>query len=297
MAKPSQTTFSTKNQAKSGAKKKKKDVDFKKVRITPGKKVKRLDDTRTDFKSRKIRINEAVSLQTNATKMLLNKNLKINSKLRLSAFEKLNANFDQLNPDSMTGETINGLAKYLLDHNEKVRDEFVKSVKRCFEGLADRKVSLSPYLQILLIYIKCGLTHINADINLDSKKLFLFVLNKCEQDMDLKLIDVIFSKMKSGMETLANRDLELVWLVLKKIHTRLDAKSKTSVQNVRQLVWSQENDNCCDLFADRNYGSDCFDFSFSRFEEQEDIEEEFLQFIDSFLKREIASRYEMFFFD
>lgn len=273
---------------KNETKKKKKDLDFKKVKITPGKKVKRLDDTRTDFKSRKIHINEAVSLQTGASKVLLNKNLKINSRLKISAFEKLNSNFDNLDPDSMTGETINGLAKYLLDPNEKVREEFIRSVKKSLDILASRKVNLSPYLQILLIYIKCGLTHIDRGVNYDARRMFNFVLDRCDEQTERKLIDVVYSKMKTGMHRLFNSDLEMIFNVLKKVQPKIQNHQNDHASQCKQLIWS--NDNCCQLFADRKYGSLQFDFSFTRFDEKEEIVQEFVDTIDCYVRKEVSSR-------
>lgn len=155
------------------------------------KKLFRKDDTKTEFKTRKIKLNESTVLRTNATKMLLNKNLKVNTKLKLNAFEKMNLNLDNLNLDQITGETINGLAKYLLEDDERLRDEFIKMIKKLFLKLKDKNQSLIPYIQILLIYIKCGLTHIDLNIVRCSKKLLEYLIQFKEDNdfLDNNLIE------------------------------------------------------------------------------------------------------------
>lgn len=257
------------------------------------KKLYRKDDTKTEFKSRKIRLNESSQLRNNATKMLLNKNLKVNTKLKLNAFEKMNVNLESINVDHITGETINGLAKYLLDEDNRVRAEFLKTVKSCFERLNERQQSLVPYIQILLIYIKCGLTHIDQRIVRDSKKLLDYLVQFADdRSLDGHLIQVVNSRIKNAGQ-LSIVDLELVLLVLRLVHR---ARHKSDETNGRptgdRFEWSPTN---CSLPTDGLYLQPFeeyeFNFSFPAIvKEKEDEKEQFIGQIRESVEKEVLNK-------
>lgn len=267
------------------------------------KKLYRKDDTKTEFKSRKIRLNESVQLRNNATKMLLNKNLKVNTKLKLNAFEKMNVNLESVNVDQITGETINGLAKYLLDEDNRIRGEFLKTVKSCFERLNERHQSLLPYIQILLIYIKCGLTHIDQRIVRDSKKLLDYLVQFMDdRSLDGHLIQVVNSRLKTNAGQpgqLSIIDLELVLLVLRIVQrNKHRAAAAAGVSNGRagernQFEWSPSS---CSVPEEAVVALDRFEefefnFSFPAIaEEQEDEKEQFIGQIKESVEKEVVNK-------
>lgn len=216
----------------------------------------RKDDTKTEFKSRKIKLNESSQLRNNATKMLLNKNLKVNTKLKLNAFEKMNVNLDTVNIENITGETINGLAKYLLDDDDRIRGEFFKTVKSCFDRLNEKEQSLAPYIQILLIYIKCGLTHIDQRIVRDAKKLLDYLIPFMDDNLDNHLIQVVNSRFKNNTNQMTIIDLELIFMVLKVVRRGEQGERPNEDKDFR---WS--NTNC--TFIDQIESDDELEFNFS----------------------------------
>lgn len=239
-------------------KEKKKDKQAKTKRNQ--KKLYRKDDTKTEFKSRKIRLNESTVLRTNATKLLLNKNLKMNTKLKLNAFEKMNLNLETLNLDQITGETINGLAKYLLEDDERLRDEFVKMIKKLFTKLKDKNQSLLPYIQILLIYIKCGLTHIDLNIVKCSKKLLEFLIQYKEEDdrLDNTLIELVNTRIRNSTPiSLSTVDLELILMILRVVVFK---NTISNVDEINEQKWS--NTNCAFIASERVDNGFEFNFSF-----------------------------------
>lgn len=248
----------------------------------------RKDDTKTEFKTRKIRLNESSQLRNNATKMLLNKNLKVNTKLKLNAFEKMNLNLECINVENITGETINGLAKYLLDDDNRIRSEFFKTVKNCFDRLNEKNQSLIPYIEILLIYIKCGLTHIDQRIVRDSKKLLDYLIqfmnDKC---LNNHLIQVVNSRIKNNTNHMTLIDLELILLVLKIVFKNRNLDKNEP--DINHLEWS--SNNC--TFVNEQIDCEEFEFNFSFAaisKEKEDIKEQFVNQIKEIVQQEVVNK-------
>lgn len=255
------------------------------------KKLYRKDDTKTEFKSRKIRLNESSQLRNNATKMLLNKHLKVNTKLKLNAFEKMNVNLESINLEAITGETINGLAKYLLDEDDRIRAQFFKTVKSCFERLNERHQSLAPYIQILLIYIKCGLTHLDQRIVRDSKKLLDYLVQFMDdRSLDSHLVQVVNSRIKNNTSQLSIVDLELVLLVLRIVHRHRPQEPTNERDAVSRFEWSPAN---CSLLDYEQNAFEHFEFNFSFpaiTKEKEDEKEQFIAQTRESVEKEVVNK-------
>lgn len=255
------------------------------------KKLYRKDDTKTEFKSRKIRLNESSQLRNNATKMLLNKNLKVNTKLKLNAFEKMNVNLESINLEAITGETINGLAKYLLDEDDRIRAQFFKTVKSCFDRLNERHQSLAPYIQILLIYIKCGLTDLDQRIVRDSKKLLDYLVQFMDDhSLDSHLVQVVNSRIKNNANQMSIVDLELVLLVLRIVRRHQRKEASNERETGSSFEWSSTNCSLPD--HDPNAFEDYeFNFSFPAItKEKEDEKEQFIGQARESVEKEVVNK-------
>lgn len=180
-------------------KKKKKNEDFKKVKIKAGRKIpKHLNETKPEFKAKKIQIKPfANTTPSDLVKFLSNSSL--NTNLKLVYLGKLNQELLQSLESSQGGEQIQVVCKYITDDDHRVREAAIGCLKTCLNAISHRSASetLSPLLSILLTFVNCGITHINESIRKDSQKFFAFLLDKCDASLEDHLMQMFLSKINS----------------------------------------------------------------------------------------------------
>jgi len=177
------------------AKKSKQNSDFKKVKLKVGRKLtKGTNVTKTEFKSKRILVKESQCLNVNPISALKN-NVTCNTQFKNLCLEKINQTFLQLNCDHITGETINILSKLIIDYDKKVRSSAIKSIKQCIQLLIDKSKNIEPVLNILLSYIHCGLTHIDSNINYDSKIFAKFIIENYLQGRCKQLTKIMITRL------------------------------------------------------------------------------------------------------
>lgn len=194
-----------KNMAKT-SKKKKQDVDFKKVKLKVGKRIAKGNVTKTDFTARKILIREANTMKSDPISSLLSssdctlsvKLLKLNNLLLSS----------QLNqPDLITGSLLNVLGRMSCDSDGKLRKEASKCISRALDCLKSNGITLDPSMNILLTHIKCGLTHLDTMIVNDARDLLRVMISKASERMQQQFLEAVIIRLKSR-ERVLDLDLE-----------------------------------------------------------------------------------------
>lgn len=196
-------------------KKRQKDIDFQKVKLKVGRKLpKGTNVTKTDFKSKKIQIREVKDLGDNPL-LSLSRNPSSNSKFKLLCLGKLK---DQIFDDStqINGETINILAKMMLEDDEKVRTQAIRNTKNYLDKLRAKCSDISPFLTILLGYSKCAITHLSPDVSSDAKDFLEYVIPKCDEKQHKQLMVIILARLSVASSPTA-KDLELAALIAEKV--------------------------------------------------------------------------------
>ncbi|XP_042216329.1 testis-expressed protein 10-like [Homarus americanus] len=166
---------------KSARAKKNKKADFAKVKLKVGKKIKKAqNETRTDFKARKIILKEQLEKKSDQT--LLTKK-KHNIKELLS---RLSHSSSYVRQDGVTGlleivkknqkadlepflpTMIQGVAPSIFDTDTLIRTSAIKFMDALILKVGN---SIEPYFNIVATHLSCAMVHLNINVQGDSLKL------------------------------------------------------------------------------------------------------------------------------
>lgn len=204
-------------------KKKKQKADFQKVKLKVGRKLTKGGNvTKTEFKSKRIVLREVRDLEENPL-ISLTRNPTANTKYKLVCLNKLKDHLGN-SPQQVTGETINTLAKMLLDEDERVRSLATKNLKNYLESMRSSGMDVSPFFTIVLTYLKCAITHLSSGVSGDAKDLLQYLIPKCDTKLYKMLMITILARLSITSQPTA-KDLELAALIAE---TTAKTQSQTS---------------------------------------------------------------------
>ncbi|RWS23654.1 testis-expressed sequence 10 protein-like protein [Leptotrombidium deliense] len=215
--------------------KRKNTSDFQKVKLKVGRKLKKENETNTDFKVKKIVLKE--TSRRDVFKSLLS-NSESGPHFKLVCLKKLTDGHLSANPQDITGEVVNALSKYLLDSDFRVRSETIKCLKQCISSLQKRQQILTPFVDIMLNYIRCGLTHIDAAICADSRKMLNAIIEKADRSLHNQLMQVSLSRLNCSSHTVED------YLLFACVAQLVIEDNEEEVFKPLQLKWSTENCFC-----------------------------------------------------
>ncbi|XP_074598231.1 uncharacterized protein LOC141852959 [Brevipalpus obovatus] len=261
-------------------KKKKQGTDFQKVKLKVGRKLTKGGNvTKTEFKSKRIVLREVRDLEENPL-ISLTRNPTANTKYKLVCLNKLKDHLGS-SPHQVTGETINTLAKMLLDDDERVRCLATKNLKNYLESMRSSGMDVSPFFTIVLTYLKCAITHLSSGVSGDAKDLLQYLIPKCDTKLYKMLMITILARLSITSQPTA-KDLELAALVAE---TTTNTPSQASKFVPQQFKWSESN-NCIDLSALRTR-EPRFNHNISfQLTEEHDVAGKFTETIRALVKKE-----------
>lgn len=261
--------------------KKKKDADFKKVKLKVGRKLTRGDnETKTDFKAKKIILKEAKSLGKDPIHSLIN-SLNCNTQLKVLCLTKVSDGFLSLNPKLISGELVSVLSRLLLDYEPRVRNEARKCIQQSISSLEKAALDLEPMLSILINFLKCGLTHINSDISSESRNLLKVLIPKLPVSLQGEFMATLMARFINGSHPDVV-DYEVSHSLLELIKAE-EKVNKTYV--AREVKWSKE-DNYLNL-QEKLLPALRYDFSFKT-TSTEESKEKFMAVLSHFVGQELT---------
>lgn len=229
-------------------KKKKKDLDFQKVKLKIGRKLKRdSNETKAEFKTRKIILKEVKNYSDDPLGALARHGDHISQHGKLSMLNHFNS---ALNPGivkSLNKPILDSLSKFIIDHSEQVRGATIKCLKNCFNHIKQQHLSTKDFMQSLKPYLDCAYTHVSAAISSDCHKFIDYFVNINDPQTFEILMTIILRRYEVGNLTLGDKKL-----ALKLKHFYLRHKQKKNLEEIMKgdgivkLVWTATN-NLIDL--------------------------------------------------
>lgn len=226
----------------SKSKKKKKDLDFQKVKLKVGRKIKRdTNETKAEFKSRKIVLKEVKTYRhDDPLTALVRHSDHISHQGKLSMLNHFNSALTPLIASSLTKPILDGLSKFIVDHSDKIRAATFKCLKTCFNHLRQKQASISDFMQSLQPYLDCAYTHVSEQIATDCQKFLGYIVKVNEPQTFETIMAVVLRRYEAGNLTTTDKDL-----ALKLRQQYLRHKQKQTVEDmlssdkIKQLVWPQ----------------------------------------------------------
>lgn len=180
-------------------KKKKKDVDFQKVKIRVGRKLKRDDnETKAQFKARKIVIKELKSHSLDPITALAHHSDHISTHGKLSLINNFNAALTPAVVDRLNQPTLDKLTKFINDSSDKVRQATYRCLKTWFNRLKQADRPLKEFAYSIKPYLDFAFTHIDRGIAEDSLKFIEYLVNTNEDKVFEPLMDVMLRRYDAG---------------------------------------------------------------------------------------------------
>ena len=182
-------------------KKKKKDGDFQKVKLKVGRKLaKGLNETRTDFKVKKVVLREAKVLSEEPISALLSCS-QSNTQMKILCLAKVGEGCLVNNPKLITGQVICQFGRYLLDDDSRVRVQANKCIRQSVLSLKEANIDTEEFVTLLVNFLKCGLTHIDRDIIKQARETVSFLIEEVGTGSLDKLLDIIVeSRFIEGLQ-------------------------------------------------------------------------------------------------
>jgi pre-rRNA-processing protein IPI1 len=263
------------------AKKKKKEKDFQKIKLKVGRKLLRgINETKTDFKSKKIILKES-ELRSNDPLKTLSNNRAINSQIKLLCLNKLNNSLNSTIISNNSAQVINTVSKYLNDSDKRVRSDAIKCIKQSISLLDNQNNnnSISPIMSMILSYIDCGLTHIDHNISYDSLKLLSYIMEKCDNSLYDQLMQIIISRI-GDKTNIDSNDYEICCKLIT-LMKKNDINNELRLETKESPVFKWSSDNYyCDLNNIINDNKPSFEFNLSfQINSSVDLKEKFITIV------------------
>ena len=262
--------------------KKKKDSDFKKIKLKVGRKVvKCANETDTSFKVRKIKLREAKVLKSDPISSLAVHDAR--SQIKLMKLRNVSEGALITSPERITGEVVHVLSKYCSDDEPQVRSEARKCVKQCFTSLEKAARSVAPIISVIMTHLKCGLTHLNPDIRSDARRLLSFIIEKITSDNVNQVAQVLQMLLKTRNK--ANvEDIELCYELINKFFV---SAIRSHQEGPFEMRWSPENPYLPLNLIMQPKAALFYDCSLKNENHSGDIESEFLSSVRSISSAEV----------
>lgn len=152
--------------------KKKKNLDFQKVKLKVGRKLTRdSNETKAEFKSRKIVIKEVENFHNDPLRMLSKHSESMTHHSKMSMLNHFNSILTKEVVQSLSKPILDSLCKFIIDHSEQIRDAASKCIKTCFNQMRQQHLDLNDFLDSLKPYLDCAYSHVSRAICNDCQKL------------------------------------------------------------------------------------------------------------------------------
>lgn len=238
-------------------KKKSKDLDFQKVKLKVGRKLKRdTNETKAEFKSRKIILKEVKSYSEDPITALSRHSDHISHHGKLTMLNHFNS---AMTPDvvsSLNKPILDSLSKFIVDHSEQVRSAATKCLKTCYNQMKRLHVPTCDYMLSLKPYLNCAYTHVSRPISTDCEKLLSYFVSLNDPQLFEPLMSIILRRYEAGSLSESDRHLAIK---LRRYYLRSKQKEVVAEilrdDNIKPLNWSE---TCCFFDVDslrHNLGS------------------------------------------
>lgn len=229
-------------------KKKKKDLDFQKVKLKVGRKLKRdSNETKAEFKTRKIILKEVKNYSDDPLGALARHGDHISQHGKLSMLNHFNSALNAEIVKSLNKPILDGLSKFIIDHSEQVRGATIKCLKNCFNHIRQQHLSTKDFILSLKPYLDCAYTHVSSAISSDCLKFLDYFVNINDPQTFETLMTIILRRYEAGNLNTSDKKLALK---LKNYYLRY--KQKKNVDDIMKgdgivrLIWTKTN-NLIDL--------------------------------------------------
>lgn len=213
---------------------KKKQQDFAKVKLKVGRKLQPANVTSTEFKAKKVVLGPALVSDPIRS---LTTCVSASTSVKLLHLSKLLDGPLLTSPHRITGDLLNALARLVLDSDDKVRRNARLCVEQSLSCLLKEQISLQNSITLLLTHVKCGLTHLNAAIANESRKLLSFLIPKSSPDHEQQFMQIIRARFWDG-KSVSLSDLELAADIVHKFQNKGTQRCETAV-----IEWSSSNNH------------------------------------------------------
>lgn len=226
----------------------KKDVDFQKVKLKVGRKLKRdSNETKAQFASRKIILKEVKNYSDDPLTALSRHSDHISQHGKLSLINHFNSALTPAIVKSLNKPIIDSLAKFIIDHSEQVRTATFRCLKTCFNHIKQQHLSTREFIYLLKPYLDCAYTHISRGVANDCQKFLEYLTNINDSQIFEPLMPIVLRRYEAGNLSLAEKNL-----ALKLKHFYMRHKRKQSLEDMSKcyrtepVCWT-ESDFLLDL--------------------------------------------------
>lgn len=224
-------------------KKKKRDLDFQKVKLKVGRKLKRdSNETKAEFHTRKIILREVKSHSSDPLTAIINHSDHISHQGKIAILKHFNAALTPEISKSLNRPVLNSLAKFLTDPSSDVRNSAMKCLKTCYNHLNQNRLPVKDFLYSLKPYLDCAYTHLDRGISSDCHNFLHYFVNVNDSQIFEPLMHIILRRYETGNLTQAEKKLAIK---LKQQYIRFQQKQSIEDQlhcdKVEPLSWSETN--------------------------------------------------------
>lgn len=224
-------------------KKKKKDLDFQKVKLKVGRKLKRdSNETKAEFKTRKIILKEVKSYSHDPLTALSRHGDRMSQHGKLSMLNHFNSALTQEVVRSLTKPILDSLSKFLVDHSDSVRAAAIKCLKTCYNLTRQQQLSTKDFMLSLKPYLDCAFTHVSTPIVTDCFKFLEYFVNINDPQTFEPLMEIVLRRFHAGNLSTAEKVLAVK---LRRYYIRY--KDKESVESqlkgdqIEPHKWTETN--------------------------------------------------------
>lgn len=222
---------------------KKKDLDFQKVKLKIGRKLKRdSNETKAEFKTRKIILREVKSHSDDPITALAHHSDHISQHGKLSLLNHFNSALTLTIVKALTKPIVDSLAKFIIDHSEPVRTATYRCLKTCFNHMKQRGMSTKEFAYLLKPYLDCAFTHIDRGISQDCLKFLDYLTNTNEPQVFEPMMHVVLRRYEVG--NLTSKELNIAQKIKHlylKHQKRVNQEIEQRNDQIEPLVWAPTN--------------------------------------------------------
>lgn len=224
-----------------GKRKKKTDLDFQKVKLKVGRRIKRdTNETRAEFKARKIIIKEVQNFHNDPVSMLSRHSEKISHHSKLSMLNHFNSVLTHEVVKSLNKPITDSLCKFIVDHSEQVRASAVKCIKTCINQMRQHHLSMKDFFVSLKPYLDCAYSHVSIAISHDCQKLIDYLVNLNEPSTHETLMAVILRRFQAGnMSANGKNTAAKLKSYNERYKSRLMIEESLNKDKLTPLVWTE----------------------------------------------------------
>lgn len=223
--------------------KKKKDLDFQKVKIRIGKRIKRdIKETKAEFSTRKIILKEVRNYSDDPLTALTRHSDRISHQGKLSLLNHFNSALTPEIVKNLTKPILDSLSKFIIDQSIDVRAAAMKCLRTCFVRLKSQQLSTKDFVMSLKPYIDCALTHVSRGIADDCQKFLDYLVSQNEPQTFEPLMMIVTRRLELGNLSVQQKDIAYK---LKQYYTRYKQKESFDAiirsEKMEPLIWTPTN--------------------------------------------------------